>query len=353
MTERERRVALMSVAQALAETERFDWLNDLIADPRFGLKVAPGILKSTRILHRFENIGRDFWRTLVRSMVRAGLADEAWSGAHEVQEPESRAGALASLTGALALSMDERTDEAHADAEEAAKSIQGEHGREEALLFLGEELVRAGRFKAAESVASDMRENRERIVLLCSLVTALTRAGRLAEAKEIVFSARNDNSQDNQDDLLYALVLELNRKGHHTEAWEMARGIKSEKRRVDALGKLAAALSHAGDQQSHAVFSEAEEIAHAIRDVRHRADAQNHLAAALVQSGRFHDALTRLGPQPIDAFAQTLADWSDYFEMVKPGLFLQILREVTDVSGWVYPNWRKYHSFIREKFDGV
>src|SRR5215475_13436571 len=72
----------------------------------------------------------------------------------------------------------------------------------------------------------------------------------------------------------------------------------------------------------------------------------NLLAAALVQSGRFHVALKMLGPQTIDAFAQTLADWSDYFETVKPGLFLQILREVTDVSGWVYPNWRKRHESL-------
>jgi hypothetical protein len=207
-------------------------------------------------------------------------------------------------------------------------------------------MIRAGRFKEAKGVAFKMRENGERIVLLCSLVAALTRAGRLAEAKEIVFSARNDNSQDHQDDLLYALVEELNRMGYHTEALEIARGIKSEKLRVDARVNLAAALSHIGDQRSHAVFTEAEELAHAIRNDRHRAEAKNNLAAALVQSGRFHYALTMLGPQTIDAFAQTLADWSDYFETVKPGLFLQILRAVTDVSGWVYPNWRKRHESL-------
>jgi uncharacterized protein YeeX (DUF496 family) len=207
-------------------------------------------------------------------------------------------------------------------------------------------MIRAGRFKEAKGVAFKMRENGERIVLLCSLVAALTRAGRLAEAKEIVFSARNDNSQDHQDDLLYALVEELNRMGYHTEALEIARGIKSEKLRVDARVNLAAALSHIGDQRSHAVFTEAEELAHAIRNDRHRAEAKNNLAAALAQSWRFHDALTMLGPQTIDAFAQTLAEWSDYFEMVKPGLFLQILREVTDVLGWVYPNWRKRHESL-------
>ncbi len=346
MTELERSAALTSVAQALAEAERFDGLNDLFADPRIRLKVAPSDVMSTRLLRRVATSGRDFERTLVSAMVRAGLVDEAWSRAHEIQEPELRAGALASLTGALALSVDERTDEALADAEEAAKTIQEEHSREEAMLFLGEELVRAGRFKAAEGIAFEMRENGERIVLLCSLVAALTRAGRLVEAKEVFFSARNDISQDNQDDLLYALVVELNRTGRHVEAGEMARAIKSEQRRVDALGKLAAALSQVGDQRAHAVFTEAKEVAHAIRDERHRADAQNHLAAALVQSGRFHDALTRLGPQTIDAFAQTFADWADYFETVKPGLFLQILREVTDVSGWVYPNWRKYHESL-------
>jgi tetratricopeptide (TPR) repeat protein len=346
MTELDRSVALASLAKGLAEAGRFDKLSNLFADPRIELKVAPGAVMSTRVLRRVATGGRDFERTLVSAMVRAGLIDEAWCRAHEIHEPEARAGALASLTGALALSADERTVEALADAQEAAMTIQEENGREEALLFLGEELVRAGRFKEAKGVAFEMRENGERIVLLCSLVAALTRVGWLAEAKEIIFSARNDNSQDHQDDLLYALVMELNRMGYYTEALEMACGINSEKRRVDAMGKLAAALSRVGDQRAHAVFSEAEEVAHAIRDVGHRADAQNHLAAALAQSGRFHNALTMLGPQTIDAFAQTLADWSDYFEKVKPGLFLQILREVTEVSGWVYPNWRKRHESL-------
>jgi hypothetical protein len=122
-----------------------------------------------------------------------------------------------------------------------------------------------------------MRENGERIVLLCTLVAALTRAGRLAEtaeAKEIVFSARNDNSQDHQDDLLYALVVELNWMGYHTEALETARAIKAEKRRVDAVVNLAAALCGLGDQRAHAVFTEAKELAHAIRNDRHRAEAK-------------------------------------------------------------------------------
>jgi tetratricopeptide (TPR) repeat protein len=346
MTELDRSAAFASLAKALAESGRFDRLSNFFADPRIKLKVAPGAVMSTRVLRRVATSGRDFERTLVSAMVRAGLIDEAWSRAHEIQEPESRAGALASLTGALALSADGRTEEALADAQEAAKAIQEENGREEALLFLGEELVLAGRFKEAKKVAFEMRENGERIVLLCSLVAALTRAGRLAEAKEIVFSARDENSQDHQDDLLYALVVELNRMGYHTEALETARGIKSEKRRVDALVNLAAALSHVGDQRAHAVFTEAEELAHAIRNDLHRAAAKNNLAAALVQSGRFHVALKMLGPQTIDDFAQTLADWSDYFETVKPGLFIQILREVTDVSGWVYPNWRKRHESL-------
>ncbi len=353
MTDLERSAALTSVAQALAEAGRFDRVNDLFADPRIKLKVAPGAVISTRVLRRVATSGRDFERTLVSAMVRAGLIDEAWSRAHEIQEPELRAGALASLTGALALSADERTDQALGDAEESAKTIQEKRGREEALLFLGEELVRAGRFKEAEGVASEMRENGERMVLLCSLVAALTRAGQLAEAKEIVCSARNDNSQDSQGDLFYALVVELNRMGHHVEAWEMARAIKSEMRRVNALGMLAVSLSHVGDQRAHTLFTEAEEGAHVIRDGLHRADAQKNLADALAKSGRLHDALTKLSPQSIDAFAQTIADWSDYFEMVKPGLFLQILREVTDVSGWIHPNWRKYHSFITEELDGV
>jgi tetratricopeptide (TPR) repeat protein len=226
MTELDRSVALASLAKALAEAGRFDRLSNLFADPRIKLKVATGSVMSTRVLRRVATSGRDFESTLVSAMVRAGLIDEAWSRAHEIQEPESRAGALASLTAALALSADERTEEALAEAQEAAKTIQEENGQEEALLFLGEELVRAGRFKEAKVVAFEMRENGEQIVLLCSLVVALTRAGRLAEAKEIVFSARNDNSQDHQNDLLYALVVELNRMGYHTEALEMARGIK-------------------------------------------------------------------------------------------------------------------------------
>jgi uncharacterized protein YeeX (DUF496 family) len=345
-TELERRAALTSIAQALAEAEHFDRLNDLFADPRIKLKVAPGNVMSTRVMRRVATSGRDFERTLVSAMVRAGQVDEAGSRAHEIQEPEVRAGALASLAGALALAVDSRAGEALAEAEAAAKTIQEESSREEALLFLGEELVRAGRFKEAKGVAFDMRETEDRIVLLRNLVAALTRAGRLAEAKEIVFSVRNDNRQDDQDDLLNALVAELIPMGYYAEAWEVGRGIKSEKRRVDALGKLAAALSHAGDQRAHAVFAETEEVAHAIRDGASRADAQNHLAAALAQSGRFRDALTKLGPQTIDAFAQTLADWSDYFETAKPGLFLQVLREVTDVSGWIYPNWRKYHESL-------
>jgi NTP pyrophosphatase (non-canonical NTP hydrolase) len=325
----------------LAGAGRFEQLQDLIGDAWVKREVAPSTTISYRALLRVATGERDFEGALVNALVQGGRVDEAWQRAHEFPKPEVRAIMLASLAGALALTGDSRAETVFAEAGEVAKAIEEGNAREDTLLFLGKELVKAGRFKDAEEIA--LETDQDRIGVLHALVVALTRAGRLGEAKEIIFSVRDDHERD---DLHHAMVTQLVETGCHEEAWEMARSIASEERRVKALGRLATALSRAGDGRAPTVFDEAGEVTRAIRESQRRAEAQNHLASALAQSGRFGDALTALGPQTVDAFMQTLADWSEYFEAVESGLFLRIMREVTSVLGWVYPNWRKYHELL-------
>ncbi len=104
------------------------------------------------------------------------------------------------------------------------------------------------------------------------------------------------------------------------------------------LRYLAEALMQAGK------FDEADEVIQSIQDYKMR--GYRKLAEALAKDGNLPKALEKLGTRRIDEFILILCDWAQYFEQMNAGMSLEVLRQATEVAGWVRPDWQRINKLL-------
>jgi len=120
----------------------------------------------------------------------------------------------------------------------------------------------------------------------------------------------------------------------------LASGLQDENQRALVLRQLVNAFIQVEQ------FPKAAKTAYAIQDSSSRAFALASLANALAQAGQFGTALKTIGHKRLDEFLQVLAEWIPLFEKVEAGLAIKVLREATEVIGWVRPDWRKINELF-------
>ncbi|MCZ7567019.1 MAG: hypothetical protein M5U01_00265 [Ardenticatenaceae bacterium] len=366
--------SLHDLERALASTGRFEELAELaqLIQEKWGrspgerwlvavvARLFPG-LANRKLFHSGDWLHAEALRTLVAGLVQAGRLDEAAEITRSIQVDWERAAALRELATALAQAGDRPARPVFDEALQVARSVQDDERRAAALRALAAALARAGDRQAdsvfgeaAASVASIPYE-RERAKALRDLTAALAQARRFDEAAEI---ARTIEDGERRAEALAELAVAIAQAGDRRARWifdeaaQATRAVEGRGLKAKALCELAAALAQAGDRRAGAVFGEAAQVARTLQNHVDRTNALRALGAALARDGRFEAALVTVGPDDLDDFIRSLADWAPYFENVEPGLSLAVLREASEVAGWVRRDWREIHELLSAQHQG-
>ena len=248
-----------------------------------------------------------------------------------------RATALRDLAKALA-------EAGHfAQAQETAALIQESGRQAEALRALTLALAKTGNYAQAQSLAQTIQDNQTKMELLRELAALLARADQFALAETILQTIQGDGRRaEALTDLAIILAKtdEAKAQKFFAEAENLASGLQDENQRALVLRQLVNAFIQVEQ------FPKAAKTAYAIQDSSSRAFALASLANALAQAGQFGTALKTIGHKRLDEFLQVLAEWIPLFEKVEAGLAIKVLREATEVIGWVRPDWRKINELF-------
>jgi tetratricopeptide (TPR) repeat protein len=196
------------------------------------------------------------------------------------------------------------------------------------------------------------------------MAICLARKGRLERARSVIAEADAASVPKiyaEQSEALGEIALSLAKSGQRqaaqaafAQSWESTSrmaiyGIQERETRADAMYQLASLLCKAGytEEAQRATFS----IEYGSNN-----EAVHRLATALIQSGKYADALQIVGTDLFQQFSGIepdglpgmLAEWSVFFERVRPGLSLSILQEVTRVMGWVFEDWQEAYQVLAD-----
>ncbi len=288
---------------------------------------------------------------LAAALAEAGRFDEALSIACSIERDVEQATALGRVTVELAESgcLDE--------ARQVLASIPRDFNRATSLIALAAVLVRIGddsaeatfgdAYKQALSIDEGYLSDLLQATALSDLAVAFAHAGRFDKAMEIVPLIRatidwaramggialawiqiHPDQQDQADTLFNAV-------------WRLGQDLQDDWERGRVLLVLAEALAK-GER-----LEEAKKAALLIQAPLQRSEALTDLAAAYARAHQFSEALTALGTRELDDFLQSLAEWAEAFEQVEPAFSVAVLREASEVAGWVRPDWWQIHELLR------
>jgi hypothetical protein len=323
-------------------------------------------------------------RDLAVALLRAGRFTEAEEIRKQVKNSIVAEDVQVELAAALAAAR--RFDEALS----IARSIERDVEQGEALGKVTIELAEAGRLDKAREVLTSIRRDYNRVTSLIALATVLVRIGdnsaeaTFAEAYQQALSIREGWFPDLlQAAALSDLAVAFARSGRFDKAMEIVPLIRASMEWASAMGEIAVALiqiqpdrQDEADTLFNAVWGlvenlqdewergrvllvlaealakverleEAEKAVLLIQNPIQRSGSLADLAAAYARAHRFSDALTALGTRELEYFLQSLAEWAEAFEQVEPGMSVAVLREASEVAGWVRPEWRQIHELLR------
>jgi hypothetical protein len=229
----------------------------------------------------------------------------------------------------------------------------------------------------------------DRADLLVRVAGAFDRLARHDRADKIISGLKDADKQAAGWAAAAAVRAEI---GSLTQAEEAAQRILGEypAQRARALTSIAAAFAAANDSRAREIFAEAAKIAGRISDAERRSYALQDVVAGLTRAGRLHDAaetavgipagtaksdaLSELAAayaadgdlkeafvtlamrtiesvpeyqrRPLDDFVKVIAGWTSHLERANRGLALTTVREVTDVAGWLRPDWLMIHKLF-------
>jgi tetratricopeptide (TPR) repeat protein len=230
------------------------------------------------------------------------------------------------------------------EAETVAAAIQEGRVKAAALRELAEALARLGRFEQSKETALSIQQDEALANALRTLAISLAFAGRIDQTIEVTDLIQDGRARSHA---MGVLAQALARLGRYDEAKGVASAISDQFSRADALVGIAYALAKTRDGQFNAAVQEATTALAAVEEGWAKPDVSKHLADALARAGRFVDALAALGPRPLDDLLATLAEW-----LSDSSAAMALLREGTDVAGWVYPDWRQLHGLLSETDSG-
>jgi Caspase domain len=195
-------LSLIKLGKALAQVQQQERA-EIVYDE------AEMALRSIREMKQQTEISTE----MVRILAQAQQWERAEALASSIEERESKAQALAAISGALAQAQQwER-------AEALASSIEERESKAQALAAISGALAQAQQWERAEALASSIEEPLQKSSALAELVKALIGAQRRTPAKRIIESI--DNSWSHKEAMLTA----LGKAFIHAKEWNKADAI--------------------------------------------------------------------------------------------------------------------------------
>ena len=227
-------------------------------------------------------------------------------------------------------------------------SISDDNFRIRASVDVAWAIAEGGRIERAMNVAQGIEWYKERAEALAHIARTMAKKGYIEEA--ISMARKIETHDEKAKTLAYVASLLVGIRAIYIGDI-LAEGIRAvlEMRPDFNQGFVLAQLARVAVASGHN-----REVIEAIQkiDSSGREYVLKEIASIMAKAGVFTEAFTFLPLGGSDDIIGILAEWSDAFENIEPGLALNILREAIRIAMWVYPNWQEVHALITRTWAG-
>lgn len=243
-------------------------------------------------------------------------------------------------------------DECYSEILDAAQRITDDYERTEALLKLAKSLAELCMEEAVEDVVMSVDDESERQFVQAEVdaryVKNRANFGNFGSetweiAENIEFEEQRNAAFDYMGSkIAYKLdcdqALEIIRKA--TNPAFLRRAVPGVIRALVRANRLREAAEVASPKGLAASLSHEEEEV---------IQARSEVAERLAVEGKFREAFGSMLSRDLDRSIGALATWSSSLDQLKPDFRIQMLTEVSRISGWVQSDWRDVHNVLSDR----
>lgn len=228
------------------------------------------------------------------------------------------------------------------EAQTAIREIQ--EGRQwaegmEALRELVRALTKQGDLTIAKQIVDEIQDISSQSQLLGEMAIALIELQQLSEAEQIIEEIKIDFHKVRPIGELAIALIQLEQNPNIECLFDTIQMIAKQESYNEnesiILIELATYLIQAKQ------FNRAWQVAKSIKDNDKRMDALKSLAIAMAQVNFFVKAFAVLDIEELDHLLVNLNDFRSTFEKVESGLSVKVIQEAVRIAGWVRPTWQK------------